>query len=106
MRDLLAFPLCDQVVTVYRQEGENISRQVLADCFYRIEDALQDGWQRKFLLVVPGTEVRLRLGDRVLPGEGPQVALEDWKRFVPAAVEGLGQVGYVKPYPTHTEAGN
>ena len=98
----MEFPLCEQTVTVYRAENGQLLREVVEGCFYRWEDVADDGFQRRFLLVVPG-DFAVKLGDRILPGIGP--AQVDWMRFVPAAVEGLGQVGYVKRYPTHTQAG-
>ena len=98
----MEFPLCEQTVTVYRLEDGQVQRTVVDNCFYRWEDVAEDSFSRRFLLVVPGA-FSVKLGDRVLPGEGPETV--DWVKFVPAAVEGLGQVGYVKRYPTHVQAG-
>ena len=90
----MEFPLCEQTVTVYRQTEGGIWRQVLDGCFYSWEDVLQDTapcLQRRFLLVVPG-RVSLLPGDRVYPGEGPEMDMAGWKGFVPALVPGLSRV--------------
>ena len=105
MEQIMAFPLCEQTVTVYRMQDATLLRQVVNGCFFKWEDARQGDtpWlSRPFLLVIPG-DFPLRPGDRVFPGEGPETV--EPAQFVPAAVEGLGQVGYVKHYPTHIEAG-
>ena len=110
----MEYPLCDQTVTVYRPEGKAVQRQVLHGCYFQwtqrlVWEATGYRQERAFLLVVPGQELRVFPGDRVLPGEGPQVA--DWDGFVPERVEGLVQVGWVKPCYLegklcHTEAGD
>ena len=109
----MEYPLCDMTVTVYRKTGDSIRREVLNGCYYEWEqtctrDATGEKKDRKFLLVIPRGRGEISIGDRVLAGIGPKEV--DWSRFVPAAVEGLGQVAYRRPcyYNSilcHTEAG-
>ena len=91
-------PLCDMTVTVYRGK----SRQVLEDCFYSarycgVEDIRGTQLRGKFTLIAP---VELRVGDRVMPGIGPELCPENAPR-----------VGWVQPMYLggslhHWEAGN
>lgn len=107
----MEYPLCDQTVTVYRQDE---APQVLRGCWFQwtdrhLRDVSGTRTVREFLLVVPGKELRIFPGDRVLPGEGPRQV--DWQTFLPELVEGLVQVAWVKPCYwegtlCHTEAGN
>ena len=57
-----------------------------------------------------GADYKLAAGDRVLLGEGAEVAWADWGRFVPVEVDGLGVITYVLPLYLrgglhHVEAG-
>lgn len=57
-----------------------------------------------------GVDYKLAAGDRVLLGEGAEVAWADWGGFVPAEVDGLGVITYVLPLYLrgglhHVEAG-
>ena len=57
-----------------------------------------------------GVDYKLAAGDRVLLGEGAEVAWADWGGFVPAEVDGLGVITYVLPlylrgWLHHVEAG-
>ena len=57
-----------------------------------------------------GVDYKLAAGDRVLLGEGDDIAWADWGRFVPAEVDGLGVITYVLPLYLrgglhHVEAG-
>ena len=65
----------------------------------------------KFLLIMPGVSQRVFVGDRIFDGVGPYITEEDWPRFLPSEITGLGQVAYVRPTwwdgaVTHVEAGN
>ncbi len=98
-------PLCCQTVTLYHPAQTEILRLRVENCFYRYEDKdTPTGFVRNFLLVVPAG-VPVTVGDRVLLGDGPEILPEAWQGFVPAKVEGLGEVAYVRPYENHTEAG-
>ena len=57
-----------------------------------------------------GVDYKLAAGDRVLLGEGADIAWADWGGFVPAEVDGLGVITYVLPLYLrgglhHVEAG-
>ena len=57
-----------------------------------------------------GVDYKLAAGDRVLLGEGAEVTWDEWSRFVPAEVDGLGVITYVLPLYLrgglhHVEAG-
>lgn len=68
------------------------------------------------LLVVPetaaryGTDYTLEPGDRLYPGEGPELDWDGWPAFVPGADPRVAVVQYVLPMelrgrPHHVEAG-
>ena len=116
-RPPLDYSHCCQTVTVYRQEAPGrYSRRVFRQAFLaprRQVEAEKTGsvGESSFLLVIPGAEVPVRPGDKVLPGEGPEIAdREAWAAFIPAKVPGLVIVKYVEPRYwqgklCHTEAG-
>lgn len=57
-----------------------------------------------------GVDYKLAAGDRVLLGEGAEVTWDEWSRFVPVEVDGLGVITYVLPLYLrgglhHVEAG-
>ena len=91
-------PLCDMTVTCYRRG----KRQVLEGCFFSgrytgLEDIRGTRLQGKFTLIAPA---QLRIGDRVLPGIGPET--------VPAEAETIRWVQpmYLEGNLHHWEAGN
>lgn len=104
--------ICHHTVTVYRKERTKVARQVVEGCFYRAweeQTETPEGVRtvRRCLLIAPGT-VDIDTGDRVYDGIGPVSV--DWDAFVPAAVEGLSQIGWIRPWFVHgklhhTEAG-
>ena len=68
-------------------------------------EASGDLWEMRY-----GVDYKLAAGDRVLLGEGGEVAWADWGGFVPAEVDGLGVITYVLPLYLrgglhHVEAG-
>lgn len=109
------YGLFEQTVTVYRMADGQVSRKEYGGAYLQMQtqaqwDAQGREWERKFLLILPGEDVVLAPGDRVYDGIGPQITAEQWSRFIPALVDGLGQIRYVKPYfgqgfLSHTEAG-
>ena len=111
---MVPYPMCDQTVTVYHRDGDNIVRRVVHGCYYRYEDRLTEDEQglrfvRKFLLIQPG-ENAIYPGDRVIEGEGPLVDKRRWDAFLPATVPGLSQAAYAAPWHwegkiCHWEAG-
>lgn len=112
----LDYSLCRDTVTLYRQEGGQIRRQVVENCLIEWEeksvtDSIGTRMGRNFLLILPGESADVRLGDRVFDGVGPAVTKEDWGSFIPACVSRLGQVNFVKPCRwegelCHIEAGH
>lgn len=112
------YRLCNQTVTIYHWDGANTyTRKVIKDGafldFKKTQNVEKTGSSEanSFLLVIPGASVPVAVGDKVLHGEGPEVASrEEWAAFIPAKVEGLVVVKYVDPkywhgVVVHTEAG-
>lgn len=109
------YRLCDQKVTVYHREGDDIRRRVHDRAFFDLRKSRsldRDGGKEStsFLLVIPGQEQAVFVGDKVMLGEGPVVeGREDWARFIPALVPGLAVVSHVdtkcwRGRIVHTEA--
>ena len=109
------YRFCDRPVTVYRKEQGKLYRLVVENCYYNWQmtecnDVQGRRVERLFLLVMPGSCQQVFPGDLIYDGVGPEVEDIDWARFVPAAVEGLSQVGYLRPWfwdgtMAHLEAG-
>lgn len=110
-----AYPLCNQTVTVYRKTEGGIFRQVISGCYLergvtRSHSTWGQEGAKPFLLIVPGARQLVFAGDRIYPGEGPEISDGDWANFIPAAVPELFQAAYANPYGWqgklwHTEAG-
>ena len=112
------YRLCNQTVTIYHWDGKDtytrtvIEKRVFLD-FKKTQNVDKTGSHEAnaFLLVIPGPVVRVSVGDKVLLGEGPEIATrEAWTAFIPAKVDGLVVVKYVDPKywhgaVVHTEAG-
>ena len=111
------YSLCNQTVTVYHWDGKDTyTRKVFTDAFLDFKktqnvDKTGSSEAKGFLLVIPGPSVPVAVGDKVLLGEGPEIATrEAWASFIPAKVPGLVVVKYVDPKYwhgsiVHTEAG-
>lgn len=111
------YSLCNQTVTLYHWDGKDTyTRTVRTDAFleFRKNQSVDKTGSKEvnaFLLVIPGASVPVSVGDKVLHGEGPEIATrEEWAAFIPAKVDGLGVVKYVDPKywrgsVVHTEAG-
>ena len=111
------YSLCDQTVTVYHwDKKDTYTRKVIANAFLDFKktqnvDKTGSREVNSFLLVIPGSEVPVAVEDKVLLGEGPEVAdRAAWSAFIPSKVEGLVVVKYVDPKywrgsVVHTEAG-
>jgi len=111
------YRLCNQTVTVYHWDGKDgYTRKVFHNAFLDFRktqnvDKTGSSEANSFLLVIPGASVPVSVGDKVLHGEGPEIATrEDWAAFIPAKVPGLVVVKYVDPKywrssVVHTEAG-
>ena len=113
---MLSYRFCDRTVTVYRLENGQIQRLVVENCYYfwqtkQVRDVRGARMDTKFLLVMPGSCQRVFVGDRIFDGVGPHITAEDWERFLPSQIPGLGEVAYVRPcwwdgQISHMEAGN
>lgn len=112
------YSLCNQTVTIYHWDGKDTyTRRVIKDGafldFKKVQSVDKTGSSEAnaFLLVVPGDSVPVAVGDKVLLGEGPEIATrEAWAGFIPAKVGGLVVVKWVDPKywhgsVVHTEAG-
>ena len=112
------YRLCSQTVTVYHEEGGEVTRTVHPRAFLdfnKTQNTERTGQQEAngFLLVVPGPEQACRVGDKVLHGEGPEVPADAsrwWRSFVPSKVDGMVVVKHVDckflgGRMVHTEAG-
>ena len=112
------YRLCDQTVTLYHWGGEEtvtrtvIERGAFLD-FKKVQDVSKTGSREvnSFLLVIPCLESPVSVGDKVLLGEGPELAgRSDWSALIPAKVPGLVVVKWVDPKywkgrMVHVEAG-
>ena len=111
----LDYSLCNQTVTLYRKQGSQIVRQVEENCFYtwkqvQKEDASGTTRETECLLILPGENPAVFVGDRVYAGVGPQIDMEKWGDFLPVKVKGLAEINYVMPcywegVQCHLEAG-
>lgn len=110
------YGLCNQTVAVYRREGDAVTRTVYKNAFFDPQKTRNTGKTgstetTSFLLVIPASEIILKPGDKVFPGEGPQIATrEEWATLIPAATPGLAVVRYVdgkywRGRLVHVEAG-
>lgn len=109
---ILDYSLCDQTVTIYRKKGEDVTRQILGNCYFSGQhntptETYGKSQEKKFRLIIPG-DTPILCGDRIYEGIGP--AEVEWETFVPAAVPALYEVRFAKPCHfmgeiTHWEAG-
>lgn len=110
------YSLCNQTVTVYHKDGDTITRTVHPRAFLDFRKTLttdKTGSREanSFLLVIPGAVQAVFVGDKVILGEGPQIATaKEWTALVPVKVPGLAVVDYVdvkywRGTIVHTEAG-
>ena len=95
---------CDQTVTVYHQvKAGEYTRALVHKAFLDFRktqnvDKTGSHEANSFLLVIPCAVQGIFVGDKVLLGEGPEVATrEAWAALVPASVPGLVVVKYVDP---------
>ena len=117
-RSPVNYRLCNQTVTLYHWDGKDtytrkvIERGAFLD-FKKTQNVDKTGGTEvnSFLLVIPGATVPVAVGDKVIHGEGPEIATrEDWAAFIPAKYTGMGVIKYVDPKywhgtVVHTEAG-
>ncbi len=115
MRD--RYRLCYQTVTVYHREGaDQITRTVIGRAFLDSQKNMNvsktgSSEANGFLLVIPGSDVPVAVGDKVMRGEGPEVTTDaQWRELIPTKVPDLVVVRYVdakyhRGEIAHTEAG-
>lgn len=113
----LDYTLCNQTVTVYHQTQPGVYvRTVYPHAFLdfrknRNVDKTGSSESNSFLLVLPGADVSIYVGDKVLLGNGPEITTrEQWAAFIPSKVTGLVVIKYVDPKywngaQCHVEAG-
>lgn len=112
------YRLCNQTVTVYHQNGEgDYTRRVIEKGafldFKKTQNVDKTGSREvnSFLLVIPGPDVLVAAGDKVIHGVGPEISdRKSWADLIPAKVDGLVVVKSVDPKfwcgkVVHTEAG-
>ena len=111
------YRMCNQTVTVYHRDGDSYSRKVIENGAFldfrktQSVDKTGSSEANSFLLVIPGEEQAVSVGDKVLLGEGPEITTrEEWAQLIPAKVPGLVVVKYADPKYwngklVHTEAG-
>lgn len=115
-RPPVSYALCNQTVTIYRMDGQSCTRTVRHDAYLdhkKVQSVDKTGRKESssFLLVLPGSTVPVSVGDKVVPGDGPESSTrEDWGALIPAKVPGLVVVQYVDVKRwggeiVHTEAG-
>lgn len=110
------YRMCKQTVTVYHKEGDAYTKTIHEKAFLDFRknqtvDKTGSKESNSFLLVIPGGSQMVFVGDKVMMGEGPEVATrEEWAALIPSAVPGLVVVKYVDPkywgtQMVHVEAG-
>lgn len=116
-RSPLDYRLCNQTVTLYHWDGrDSYTQQVVHNAFldFRKNQSIDKTGSKEvnsFLLVVPTDKVIVHPKDKILQGEGPEIATrEAWSGFIPEKVPGLVVVRYVDPKyyqgrMVHLEAG-
>ena len=71
----MEYAFCDQTVTVYRMQGNALTKIVLSGCYLEVGQGRKPENARPqwdFLLIVPGSEQRVFPGDLLVPGIGPE----------------------------------
>lgn len=110
------YRMCNQTVTVYHKDGDIVICTVHTNAFFehtklRNIDKTGSREANAFLLVIPGNQQTVFVGDKVLRGRGPVISTrEEWASFIPAKVPGLAVVSHADPKYwgdelVHTEAG-
>ena len=94
------YSLCNRTVTVYRNTNGSLQRLVVEGCHYvwedvTVTDVAGTRFERRFLLIMPGSCQRVFPGDRIYDGIGPEEV--NWREFIPVKVAGLSETAYVRP---------
>lgn len=112
------YRLCNQTVTIYHWDGVGTyTTKIIAEGAFLEHrkthnvDKTGSTEASSFLLVIPGAEVPVAVGDKVLLGEGLEITTpQEWSALIPTKVPGLVVVKWVDPKywhgaVVHTEAG-
>lgn len=110
------YRMCNQTVTVYRQQDGQCIRTVYNHAFLdrkKTQSVDETGSKEanSFLLVIPGDTQTVFAGDKVYEGIGPEITdSKTWAAFIPSRVPQLVTVSYADPklwngQIVHTEAG-
>jgi len=101
------YDLCTDTVTVYRLEGDRVTRNVIENTFFdseKVQNVNKTGSAEAngSLIVIPAASAPqgqpVYVGDKVIFGKGPYIRTKDeWKAFIPVKVEDLVIVKYVDP---------
>ena len=112
----VSYDLCKQTVTVYHNEGGQITRKVYEKAFFEQKktqsvDKTGSREANSFLLVIPGDAQTVFVGDKVLEGVGPEISTtSELAALIPTTTPGVCVVKYADPKSwgskiVHTEAG-
>ena len=108
---------CDQTVTVYHWDGgTTYTTKVIEGVSLDHRKGLNVGKTGSkdaysFLLIIPGSEIPVAIGDKVIAGVGEEITTrEQWAALIPAKVPELCVVNWVDPKywrgsVVHVEAG-
>lgn len=108
---------CNQTVTIYHQEAPDVYVRTVIDRAFldfkktRNVDKTGSREANSFLLVIPCATQPVFVGDKVMPGAGPEISTRaDWAALIPARAPGLVVVKYVdskywRGRMVHVEAG-
>ena len=110
------YRLCNQTVTIYHKDGDKFTQATFNNAFMDFRknqnvDKTGSKESNSFLLILPGAAQAVFVGDKVLLGDGPEIATQEaWLAHVPVKVPGLVVVDYVdlkywNGQLVHTEAG-
>ena len=116
-RSPIDYRLCNQTVTIYHWDGKGIyTQQTIHNAFLDFKknqsiDKTGSKEVNSFLLIIPTDKVIVYPKDKVLQGEGQEVATrEAWSKLIPETTPGLVVVRYIDPKyyqgrMVHLEAG-
>ena len=94
------YSLCKQAVTVYRFEDNEVTSAYFPKAYFEFTetqkvDKVGSNEEDVFLLVIPGSEIACKVGDKVLLGQGEQPSGDHaafWRSLIPTKVDNLGVV--------------
>ena len=112
---LPSYSKCNQTVTIYHRTDVGVERKVYNNAFldYRKNWSIDKTGSKEvndFLLVIPGEDISVSVGDKVLLGTGKEITVSEWPLWIPSKVSGLVVIKHVDPKffkgkQCHIEAG-